>query len=154
LLRACSRRNPAHTSPYIVAIKLASTGACKAPELQSRLETYFRGLCQTVAKKKKVDVDVSKISAQVRADRPDAQPARSLLATVEGIDAFVSRKPLTLNLKMIVDARRSEHRIFAAVSPKPTDSPIWKPLRTLNDEFQERKVGGPEYPIQPISCPI
>jgi len=124
---------------YIFAMKITNDAALDAAALQSLLETYFRGLCRTVAKEKKFDIDASKISAQVRADQPDLQPARYFRATVQSFDPFVTGKPLTLNLEMIViDASRTDHRIFAAVSPKPTDSPIWKLLRILKDKFQER----------------
>jgi len=124
---------------YIFAMKITSAAALDAAELQSLLETYFRGLCRTVAKEKKFDIDVSKLSAQVRADQPNAQPARSFRATVESFDPFVTGKPLTLNLEMIViDASRTDHRIFAAVSPKPTDASIWQLLRAQKDAFQAR----------------
>ena len=126
---------------YIFAMKITDDVTLDAPALQSLLETYFRGLCGTVAKEKKFDIDTSKITAQVRADQPDAPPTRNFRATVASFDAFVTGKPLTLNLEMIViDASRTDHRIFAAISPKPVDSPIWKLLRTLKDQFQERCV--------------
>lgn len=44
---------------------------------------------------------MSKISAQVRADQPNAQPPRYFRATVESFDPFVTGKPLTLNLEMM-----------------------------------------------------
>ncbi len=122
---------------YIFAMKITDDVTLDAAALHSLLETYYRGLCRTVAKDKKFDIDASKISAEVRADQPDAKPARSFRATVACFDPFVTGKPLTLNLEMIViDASRTDHRIFAAVSPKPLDSPVWKLLRTLKDQFR------------------
>jgi hypothetical protein len=130
---------------YIFAMKITDDAALDAAELKSLLETYFRGLCRTVAKEKKFDVDVSKISAQVQADQSKAQTARHFRAAVESFDPFVTGKPLTLNLEMIViDAGRTDHRIFAAISPKPIDSPIWKLLRTLKGQFQERHAQTPK----------
>lgn len=130
---------------YVFAMKITDDVTLDAPALQSLLETYFRGLCRTVAKEKKFDIDTSKITAQVQADQPDAPPARNFSATVASFDAFVTGKSLTLNREMIViDTSRTDHRIFAAVSPKPTDSPIWKLLRTLKDQFQERCAQAPK----------
>jgi len=126
---------------YIFAMKITDDVTLDAPALQSLLETYFRGLCRTVAKEKNFDIDTSKITAQVRADQPDAPPIRNFSCTVASFDPFVTGKSLTLNLEMIViDTSRTDHRIFAAISPKPVDSPIWKLLRTLKDQFQERCV--------------
>jgi len=130
---------------YVFAMKITDDVTLDAPALQSLLETYFRGLCRTVAKEKKFDIDTSKITAQVRADQPDAAPARHFRAAVESFDPFVTGKSLTLNLEMIViDTSRTDHRIFAAISPKPTDSPIWKLLRTLKDQFKERCAQAPK----------
>jgi len=51
---------------YIFGMKITNDAALDAAELKSLLETYYRGLCRAVAKDKKFDIDVSKISAQVR----------------------------------------------------------------------------------------
>jgi len=126
---------------YIFAMKITDDVTLDATALQSLLETYFRGLCQAVAKDKKFDIDVAKISAQVRPDQPDAKPARHFRGTVASFDPFVTGKPLTLNMEMIViDRGPTDHRIFAAISPQPHDSPVWKPLRTLKGQFQESSV--------------
>jgi len=126
---------------YIFAMKIMDEVTLDAGALQGLLETYFRGLCQAVAKDKKFDIDVSKISAQVRSDKQDKPPARFFRATVASFDPFVTGKPLTLNMEMIVvDVGPGDHRIFAAISPQPADSPLWKQLRTMKDQFQESSI--------------
>lgn len=123
---------------YIFAMKITDDAALDAGALQTLLETYFRGLCGAVAKDKKLDIDTSKISSQVRAEQTETQGARHFRGTVETIDAFVTGKPLTLNVEMmVIDMGPTDHRIFAALSPKPTDSPVWKQLRTFMDQFKE-----------------
>src|SRR6187431_1090728 len=42
---------------YIFAMKITDEVALDAAALQALLETYFRGLCRTVAKEKKFDID-------------------------------------------------------------------------------------------------
>lgn len=124
---------------YVFAMKITEEVALDAAALQSLLETYFRGLCRAVAKEKKFDIDVSKISAQVRSGQTDTPTVRHFHATVASFDPFVTGKPLTLNLEMmVIKVSQADHRIFAAVSPRPTDSPVWKTLRTLKDEFRDR----------------
>lgn len=123
---------------YIFAMKITNDAALDAGALQTLLETYFRGLCGAVAKDKKLDIDTSKISAQVRAEQPEGQGARHFRGTVDVVDAFVTGKPLTLNVEMmVIDVDPTDHRIFAALSPKPTDSPVWKQLRTFEGQFKE-----------------
>lgn len=132
---------------YIFAMKITDDAALDAAALQSLLETYFRGLCGAVAKDKKLDIDTSKISAQVRAeqpetrraDQPEAQSVKHFRARVESFDPFVTGKPLTLNAEMmVIGMSRTDRRIFAALSPQPVDAPIWKQLRTFKDQFKER----------------
>jgi len=126
---------------YIFAMKITSEVVLDAAALQSMLETYYRGLCRTVGKESKFEIDVSKISAKVHADQTEAKGIRHFRATVESFDPFVTGKPLTLNMEMIVIvANQTDHRIFAAVSPKPMDSPVWKLLRTMKDQFWEQSA--------------
>ena len=124
---------------YVFAMKITDDAALDAAALQTLLETYFRGLSGAVAKDKKLDIDTSKISAQVRDEPPKDKLARHFRATVESFDPFTTGKPLTLNVEMmVIDASQTDRRIFAALSPQPTDSPIWKLLRTFKDQFKER----------------
>ena len=122
---------------YIFAMHLTNEITIDAGLLQTLLETYFRGLCRAVAKGTDFDIDVSKISATVREIHHEAERSRQFVVTLDSFDPFVTGKPLKLHLEMLVVERsRNDHRIFAAVSPKPADSPVWKILRKFKREFQ------------------
>lgn len=126
---------------YIFAMKITSEVTLDAAAIQSMLETYYRGLCRAVGKDSKFEMDLSKISAKVQADQAGAKGAKPFRAAVEAFDPFVTGKPLTLNMEIVViDASPNDHRIFAAVSPKPGDSPEWKTLRTMKDQFLEQSA--------------
>ncbi len=130
---------------YVFAMKITNEATLGSAGLRSLLETYFRGLCRTVAKEKKFDIDVSRVSAKVSEDKPEAKPAGHFTATVESFDPFVTGKPLTLNLELIVvEANKTDHRIFAAISPRPTASPVWKLLRELKVQFETRSTVAPK----------
>ncbi len=130
---------------YIFAMKITSEVVLDAAALQSMLEAYYRGLCRAVGKDSKFEMDLSKISAKVQTDPAGAKGAKPFRATVESFDPFVTGKPLTLNMEMIVvDAAATDHRIFAAVSPKAVDSPVWKLLRTMKDQFLGRSAQPPK----------
>ncbi len=123
---------------YIFAMKITDDISIDAKFLKSFLETYFRGLCQTVAKGSEFDIDVSTIVATVREDHYEAKNSRHFTVSIDSYDPFVTGKSLKLRLEMlVVDNNRNDHRIYAAVSPKPTESPIWKLLRKLKEQFQE-----------------
>lgn len=122
---------------YIFAMKITSQITIDAAMLKQFLETYFRGLCRTVSKGSDFDIDVSKISATVSEQHHEALHARRFLVTLDSFDPFVTGKPLKLYLDLLaIKKSRDDHRIFAAVSPKPASSPVWKLLRQLQREFQ------------------
>ena len=123
---------------YIFAMKITNDVSFDAKLLKSLLETYFRGLCRTVAEGTDFSIDVSKISAKVREDHYEAPSSRHFSVTLDSYDPFVTGKALKLHLEMlVVERKRNDHRIFAAVSPKPADSPVWKLLRKLKQQFRE-----------------
>ncbi len=130
---------------YIFAMKITNDVSIDAKLLKSLLETYFRGLCRTVAEGTDFDIDVSKISATVREDHYEAPRSRHFSVMLDSYDPFVTGKALKLRLEMlVVERNRNDHRIFAAVSPKPAESPVWKLLRKLKQEFQEHATRSAE----------
>ncbi len=123
---------------YIFAMRITNEFKVGAVELKSFVETYFRGLCKAVSKNSKFEIDTSKISALVREDHFEARRARHFQITLSSFDPFVTGKPITLNLELIVvEMNPTDHRLFAAVSPKPTDAPIWTLLRKLKTQFHK-----------------
>lgn len=126
---------------YIFAMKITNDVSIDAKMLKSFLETYFRGLCRTVAEGTDFVIDVSKISATVQEDHYEAEHSRHFTVTLDSFDPFVTGKPLMLHLEMVVvETNRNDHRIFAAVSPGPVDTPMWKLLRRFKREFREKAV--------------
>lgn len=122
---------------YIFAMHLTNEITVDAGLLQSLLETYFRGLCRTVAKGTDFHIDLSKISATVHEVHNEAVRSRPFVVTLDTFDPFVTGKPLKLHLEvLVVERSRNDHRIFAAISPKPADSPVWTLLRKLTREFR------------------
>lgn len=126
---------------YIFAMKITNELAIDAPMLKSLLETYYRGLCRTVAEGTDFEIDVSKISAVVREDHYEAPRSRHFRVTLDSFDPFVTGKPIKLFLELItVKVSKTDHRIFAVVSPKPSESPVWKLLRKMKTQFQALAV--------------
>ena len=126
---------------YIFAMKITNDVSFDAKLLKSFLETYFRGLCRTVAEGTEFNIDVSKIVATVQEDHYEAQDSKHFTVALDSYDPFVTGKPLKLRLEiLVVEKDENGHRIFAAVSPKPPDSPVWKLLRRLKRQFQEQAI--------------
>ena len=126
---------------YIFAMKLTKSAKLDATTLKSMFETYFRGLCKAVSEGTEFKIDGSKISAKVHEDHFESPGARHFHMTLESFDPFVTGKALTLHLEIItLDNGPGDLRLFAAVSPKPEDAPIWKLLRKLKMQFHKRNT--------------
>jgi len=124
---------------YLFAVKIADRVSVDAAMLKLFLETYYRGLCKTVAEGTEFAIDEAKIAAVVAEDHFEAPNARHFHATLNSFDPFVTGQPLKLHLEMIVfTAGPADHRICAAVSPKTNESPVWKLLRGLLRQFLSR----------------
>lgn len=124
---------------YVFAMKLTNGAKLDASALKSMFETYFQGLCKAVSKGTEFKIDGSKIMAKVAEDHFESPGARHFHMTMQSFDPFVTGEPLTLHLEIItLDKAPDDLRLFAAVSPKPKDAPVWKLLRTLKTEFHKR----------------
>lgn len=123
---------------YIFAIKIKNDITFDAGMLKTFLETYYRGLCRTVAQGTDFDIDVSKISAKVYPQKTKTEQVRHYRATLDSFDPFVTGKPLRLHLEMVVvDKGKADHRIFAAVCPQPEETAIWKQMKMFKRQFQK-----------------
>lgn len=126
---------------YVFAMKIEDEATVDAAYLDTMLERYYRGLCAAVAKDKDFEIDAKKISAEVAEEHFEAPRSRHFRAKLQSYDPFVTGKPLTLHLEiLVVQQSPSDHRLFAAVAPKPTDDPIWRRLRALKKVFHASQL--------------
>jgi len=126
---------------YVFAMKIEGDLTVDAKFLDSLLEGYYRGLCQAAAKDKNFEIDISKIKSDVGEDHFEAPRSRHFHAKLESFDPFVTGKPITLNLEiLVVQATKGDHRLFAAVSPRSTDDAMWKRLRAFKRQFHQNQL--------------
>ena len=109
--------------------------------LEKDLLKYYKGLCATVARGKKLDLDLSKISVKVtKQDKKGSlggEDADFFHAQIDWYDPFVTGKPLTLHLEMWGRAADGQKRscLFACASPKEKSAPVWEALRKIQAGF-------------------
>ncbi len=124
---------------YVFAMKIEDKIVVDSAFLDTLLTTYFRGLCRTVAEGSGFHIDPAKITATVKEDHYEAPSSRHFHASIESYDPFVTGRPITLHLDILtVDVGPQDHRIFAGVSPRPKDDPIWKVLHDIERKIQKR----------------
>jgi len=121
---------------YVFAMKLEVTDVIDAAFLDSLLERYYRGLCDSASRDRNHTLDPKKIQAEGKEDHYEAPKSRHFHAKLQTYDPFVTNLPLTLNLEiLVIDAGEKDKRLMAAVSPKPTNDPLWNKLRALKQRF-------------------
>jgi hypothetical protein len=109
--------------------------------LEKDLLKYYKGLCGSVAKGKKLDLDLSKIAVQVtKQDRKvslGGEEAELLHARIDWYDPFVTGKPLTLHLEIWARSADAGKRscLFALASPQEKSAPVWDTLRKIQSGF-------------------
>ena len=124
---------------YVFAMKIESDVTVNEAFLTNLLTVYFKGLCRTVSKDSKFEIDTSKIAGTVKEDHYEAPNGRHFHATLNSFDPFVTGEPLTLHLELVTLDLGSDHnRIYASVSPKPSDHAVWSVLRGIEKKFREQ----------------
>jgi hypothetical protein len=98
--------------------------------LTEELLKYYRGLAVVVTRGSGVDVKPDSFTLKFTSVKDSKTKSRAVMTWVE---PFATRKPQTLNLEieMVVDSSIKGCLLKIAVSPKPHEGAVWKPLREL-----------------------
>jgi hypothetical protein len=111
---------------YAFVAQLDTITTLKEKEIKNYLEYYFKGLCGSTARDRKLSIDTTKISATVKRQRL----ADRYEATVNLFGVFTDGAPVILNMAILVTNDRVDKktRIIFLASPQGTNEPIWKEL--------------------------
>ena len=122
---------------YIFAVRLEGEHKIDSDFVQTFLLKYYRGLCQAVGADRDPPLDLEKISVSVKKGEDQRSGADVFLAKVVMFDAFVTGKPLTLNIEIVAadDPNAKATCLFALVSPKSKSEKVWKLLYGLRPRF-------------------
>jgi len=98
--------------------------------LTEELLKYYRGLAVAVTKRSGIDVKPASFTLKITPVKDSKTKSRAVMTWVE---PFATRKSQTLILEIesIVDSSIKGCVLKIAVSPKPHDGDVWKPMRKL-----------------------
>lgn len=109
---------------------------------------YYQGLCTAVLNGKLPDVDPLKFTLElqrVKSD-PKAAPGKNVATmsvlytgTLDWVEPFATKKSQKLNLEIRTWSRNDRNYLFACVSPQARDTPIWKQLRAIRDDYLKKQ---------------
>ncbi len=98
--------------------------------LTEELLKYYRGLAVAVTRRSGFDVKPASFTLKITPVKDSKTKSRAVMTWVE---PFATRKPQTLNLEIesVLDSSIKGCVLKIAVSPKPHDAEVWKPMRKL-----------------------
>jgi len=112
--------------------------------LSRQLVEYYRGLCAAVGGPKKLELDLTKVSAKVEAAVGDSMPrasstsVRRFVGRLNTFDPFNTGQALALEVEITAWRCSRDKRtcVFFCVSPKPRDAAQWAPMRATLASFR------------------
>lgn len=113
----------------------------KTEEIDELLLKYYKGLCQAVAEKRNLSLDVSKIKISTEEKKiKGKENIRRFTSIVYWYDPFVTGKKLTLHMEIdfFLTPNKKDAILFACVTPeKPSDkNKLWKIMHKIRDNFK------------------
>ena len=98
--------------------------------LTEELLKYYRGLAVAVTRRSGIDVKSASFTLKITPVKDSKTKSRAVMTWIE---PFATRKPQTLNLEieLVLDNSVKGCLLKIAVSPKPRDGNVWKPMRKL-----------------------
>ena len=122
---------------YIFAVRLEGTHKIDSDFVRTFLFKYYRGLCEAAGADRNPPLDLKKISVFVKKGEDQRTGADVFVAEVVMFDAFVTGKPMTLNIEIVAadDPNAKATCLFALASPKPKSHKVWKLLYGLRPRF-------------------
>jgi hypothetical protein len=119
---------------YALALRLEGDIVVDQPFLSRFLDDYYRGLCATVARERKLDFDPDEVEVAVRPDGPRYR------ARIGMIDAFVTGEPLELEIELESRSVPRATEVLGLASPLDPEAPIWTELRALADDWRAMRA--------------
>lgn len=122
---------------YLFGWNINLTTVPTEDELENNLKLYYDGLMNSVNRDESIDPKITVV--QLRATNPNNH---RFIGTVEVFDAFITKKPLVLNIIVDYDyceAKKTSQILFR-ISPKSFDNEIWTALESakFRDEVCEK----------------
>jgi hypothetical protein len=98
--------------------------------LTAELLKYYRGLAVAVTRRSGVDVKPDSFMLEITPVKDSKTQSRAVMTWIE---PFATQKPQTLNLEIesVVDSSIKGCLLKIAVSPRPHDAEVWKPMRRM-----------------------
>ena len=123
---------------YAFAAAVENKTSFTRADLLQYLQEYFKALCFSTARDRKLIVDTSKIKVVL-----EPKPQDNIYhATLNIFGVFADGAPVTLNMeiKIIEDKAAAKIYLIFIASPNPFSNEVWKQLHDINESIALPKL--------------
>jgi hypothetical protein len=122
---------------YAFVAELNNIQSISQDEIKNYLLEYFRGLCSSTAKSRKLSIDTSKITVDVeRKKGTGSEVIYNVGANIFGVFADGAPVKLNMEVKALTNAAKSNVYLFFIASPHEKTDAVWKELYAIQREFK------------------
>jgi len=122
---------------YAFVAQLDNTTTIKQSEIKNYLLTYFKGLCGSTAKERKLSIDTSQITVSIEKKNnvPPGVTIYNALINVFGVFADGAPVKLNMEVKVLMNAHTKKTYLLVITSPRKKTDAVWKKLYGIQKEF-------------------
>jgi hypothetical protein len=122
---------------YAFVAELSDTKNISQDGIQKYLLEYFKGLCGSTARDRKLVVDVSKITAKVdkKKDAPKNETIYNASLNIFGVFADGAPVKLNMEIKVLLNEKTQKTYLFFIASPHEKTDDAWKQLYQIRNDF-------------------
>ena len=122
---------------YAFVAQLDDITAISQADIKDYLLKYYKGLCSATAKDRKLTIDTTQITAEVKKKKGGPAAEKIYNASVNIFGVFADGAPVKLNmeLKVLVNSAAKKTYLVIIASPRRKDDPVWTELYAIQKKF-------------------
>jgi hypothetical protein len=123
---------------YAFVAQLDNVIAISQNEIRDYLLKYFKGLCSSTAKDRKLVIDTTQITVMVEKKKTIKANQIIYNASLNIFGVFADGAPVKLNMevKVLMNAAAKEVYLVIIASPREKTDAVWKKLYEIQQEFK------------------
>lgn len=121
---------------YAFVAELDNVHSISQEEIKNFLLEYYKGLCFSVAKDRKLSIDTSKITVEVEGKKDAAnEVVYNVVSNIFGVFADGAPVKLNMEVKVLTNAATSKVYLVFIASPSEKTDALWKELYEIQRGF-------------------
>jgi hypothetical protein len=131
-------KDSANYFTYAFVAQLDDITAISPNEIRDYLLKYYKGLCNSTAKDRKLVIDTTKITAAIEKKKGTAAKEIIYNGAVNLFGVFADGAPVKLNIevKVLMDTAAKRTYLVIIASPLEKTDALWKKLYEIQREFK------------------